>query len=95
MSEHESRFLEADLDERTDLVREAYREADDYRSFGGSNALGNVGSQFCRMLCEYIGDLTCDEFDDDVKWDMTEDLYEAAWQYYPDHACLLDGERPD
>lgn len=77
------------------MIREAYREADDYRNFGGSNVLGNVGDQFCRMLSEYIGDLTCDEFDDDVRWDMTEDLYETTWQYYPDHACLLDGERPD
>lgn len=90
-----STFLAEDLDGRIELARWAYDEADHYRDFGGSNALGALGNQFCGFLGEYLADLTSSEYDDEDKMEMAERMYDTAWEYYPDHAVLLDGELPE
>lgn len=89
----DSNYLSSDLYGRIALARYAYSVADENRSYGGSHSIyGEVGSQFCRLLGEYIGDMTCDEFDDDVRLSMSENLYKTAWEYYEVYAPLLDGK---
>ena len=89
----DSYYLSNGLYERIALARYAYSVADENRSYGGSHSIyGAIGSQFCRLLGDYIGDMTCDEFDYDDRFSMSEDLYKTAWEYYEVYAPLLDGK---
>lgn len=95
MSEYvDSVYLANDLYGRIAYARSAYAIADENRDrFGNDPVFGSIGGQFCRMVSEYIGDMTSDDWDEQSRFDISDDLYRAAWEHYPDYAPLLDGNR--
>lgn len=88
----ESLYISSDLGGRIELARYAYRVADENRGYGGAHSIyGPYGSQFCRLLGEFIGEMTDESWDEDARLAMSEDLYKTAWEYYEVYAPLLDG----
>lgn len=87
-----SAYMASNVDRRIELTRRAYDIADENRSYAGTNNFGQIGTQFCGMIGEFIGELTSDGYDETSLLAISEDLYVAAWEHYPEYAMLLDGE---
>lgn len=85
-------YMASDVDGRIELARRAYDIADANRGYAGMNNFGQIGTQFCGMVGEFIGELTNGGYDETSLLAISEDLYVAAWEHYPEYAMLLDGE---
>lgn len=90
--EQMEQYLNLDLDGRISRAQWAYEQADELRYWGGSNVMGYIGNQFCGFLSDFIGEMTCMDYDEDLRYDISEDLYETAFAHYEEYAPLLDGE---
>ena len=71
------------LTEQLALMSELIDFLDKRRTSYGSNSFGYIGNQASSMTGEFYGEITCAEYDNENRYRIAQDFWNALQEHYP------------